>query len=365
MWRMGLSDDKTRQNTSKKSENNKAKPAKRNVETHEDPKMIAPVFDRDSQVTNGRDRKGSILAAEHLMIRRSLRGSRLFNQSQFTTFQNRDSFPAGTMPLEHSRPGSKNTPRLSITSKISKVQEIQKRVNQAVTDFENVSDDDVTDEIDLMQDIEQNLHVIEDDMLRINVVLLMDKFRKANQQLKDDQSWNRQNDTNQNKDLLESLQNWMDEDHFDDFDDLEPGSNHSITNSNAINDHLDHIQANIQKVESLNEKIKQLKQYGTDTAHLERQRKNLQWQVKQDVLDNDYKRRHGGEADSSNKQEFNYLKNAASEIYNLLNRTRVEGMAHSHQFEEELKKILQQMEDKEKDVEYLESRLEQQKRVTI
>ncbi|CAK8678687.1 unnamed protein product [Clavelina lepadiformis] len=214
-----------------------------------------------------------------------------------------------------------------------------------------------------MQDIEQNLHVIEDDMLRINVVLLMDKFRKANQQLKDDQSWNRQNDTNQNKDLLESLQNWMDEDHFDDFDDLEPGSNHSITNSNAINDHLDHIQANIQKVESLNEKIKQLKQYGTDTAHLERQRKNLQWQVKQDVLDNDYKRRHGGEADSSNKQEFNYLKNAASEIYNLLNRTRVEGMAHSHQFEEELKKILQQMEDKEKDVEYLESRLEQQKRL--
>lgn len=65
------------------------------------------------------------------------------------------------------------------------------------------------------------------------------------------------------------------------------------------------------------------------------------------------------------KREFAYIKNAATEIYDLLRTTRIEGMAHAHQFEEQLQKILQELDLKEKSLIAIQQQDEEKKKVLI
>nr|XP_009860601.1 centromere protein F-like isoform X1 [Ciona intestinalis] len=357
MWRIGVSADDNKKNNEKRK---KKEPTKKRS-SHPPPerrgsfKMIAPMFDVHGHNMGGRDRKGSVIAAEHLLMRRSSRGSRQFNSSDFAAFANRD-VSGGAIPLDHLT-SHKSPRRASVTIRMKKVKEIQDRVNKAVDDYETTPEGESLDDQHLLKEIEDNLFEIDDDMLRINVSLLLDKFRKVAVQLGDKMHVTpTKKEESKKKELLESLQTWMDEDHFEDIDDDEAQKEITVDTS-VITGYLEQVQQNVKKVEKLKDKIHTLKHHGDDTQHLERQRQNLEKQMKQDALDS--KRRQS----KSGKQEFHYLKNAATEIYDLLHRTRMEGMAHSHQFEEQLKKILKDVEDKDKDIDYLEHRVEQEKRL--
>jgi len=57
------------------------------------------------------------------------------------------------------------------------------------------------------------------------------------------------------------------------------------------------------------------------------------------------------------------LKNAATEIYNLLRRTRTEGTEERKKFEEQLTEILKMVEEKEKLISFLEKRVAEQAKV--
>ena len=68
---------------------------------------------------------------------------------------------------------------------------------------------------------------------------------------------------------------------------------------------------------------------------------------------------------AAKKQEFTYLKNAATEIYNLLKRTRTEGTEERKKFEDQVTEILKMVEEKEKLIVFLEKRVAEQAKVKL
>ena len=70
-----------------------------------------------------------------------------------------------------------------------------------------------------------------------------------------------------------------------------------------------------------------------------------------------------GKKGNPKKQEFTYLKNAATEIYNLLRRTRTEGTEEKKKFDEQLTEILNLVEEKDKLITFLEKRVVEQAKV--
>ena len=72
-----------------------------------------------------------------------------------------------------------------------------------------------------------------------------------------------------------------------------------------------------------------------------------------------------GSKGANKKHEFTYLKNAATEIYNLLRKTRTEGSEEKKKFEEDLSEIVKMVEEKEKMVTFLEKRVDEQTKARV
>ena len=142
-------------------------------------------------------KRASLLAFEHLVRRRS---SRLLVHSS-------------SGDLKHGLLSR----RTSEGHEMRKLREIQEKINRAVTDFDSYIMEGVPANDDLLQEIEEGLSSVEDDMMRINITALIGKHRRLQLYMQDNcdavqESLDQYDDK---MDALQSLQDWLDKDHFE------------------------------------------------------------------------------------------------------------------------------------------------------
>lgn len=297
-------------------------------------------------------RRGSIIAAEHLLKRR---GSRV-PKHDISSLEH-DAFDR-TRQEHHPR-------RASVVHRLGKIKEIKDRINKVMTDYETRPDLEESDELSMLQEIEDGLIHVEDDLMRINISKLIAKFKKMKRYFEQSTLQNvdveKEERTNE---ALQSLQDWLEADHFEDMDDEPQPPSLLIKDKDVVKGELLQVMERVEKLNELKHRIRDLKNRGRDTYHLERQKQHLQSQMKEEV-------KHLQEtsqkdtAPPSNEREFQYIKNAATEIYDLLQRTKIEGMAQANQFEDQLNKILKEMEVKKQEITSLQKLTESQKKIIL
>nr|XP_039253187.1 uncharacterized protein LOC120330345 [Styela clava] len=290
------------------------------------PKMIDP-----------RTRRGSIIATEHLMRRRSSRGGKHLTAPFIAN---------DAVSLDHIKYGQ-HVRRPSVAVRLGKINEIKERINKVMTNYDAPSDGKDSEDEELLNEIEEGLADIEDDMMRINISALIGRFKKI-QRYCDESNIGKMSTVKlpeKTNDALQSLQDWIERDRFDETDDDdEPHSPVlDVLDNEVVSAGLSQVAERMDKLKFLKQKIRNLKTTGNDTHHLERQRQNLQLQMRNEVMRLQEQKKNGK---TESHREFAYIKNAATEIYDLIQKTKLEGMAHAHQFEEQLHMILRELDKK-------------------
>lgn len=246
--------------------------------------------------------------------------------------------------------------RLNESRKLSKVKEIQEKIDRVISYYDDAPKDEENSSVEgMLNSIEVGLNSIEDDMLRINISSLIGHHRIL-QRIEEERRQEIIESADhciENQETLSALQHWLDQDHLEDINSDEFDENiEEEFNKDIIHGEISHIKSKIHKLIEMKHRIRRLKTSGDNTYHLERQRDNLHEQMKSEVKR--LRKRKKSQPGVAANTEYDYLKNATKEVYQLIQKTKLEGMAQANQFEKQLKKILKEMADAKSEISSLQ-----------